>query len=410
MSTETTAVAASTDLAEITLHPRDVNRVLAGHPWIYEGLIAKISREPKDGDLVLVRDPRQRVLGTGIFNSQSRIRVRLISPERVQVDAAFFVERLQAALDLRKRYMPGASSFRVVNSESDMLSGLIIDKYEDVLVMQISSLAMEQYKHLILAALDQVLPSKAILERNDANARRFDGLPEVNGWAKGEAPGEIPVRLNGLEFPMTLPGGHKTGLYLDQQANYEKVSAFAKGAAVLDCFSFAGGFGIHAARGGAASVLMLDQSAEATELARRNAARNGFESVCAFETTNVFDWLKTQGSAAPHEKVVPRYDLIILDPPSFTRTRAAIPDALRGYKEIHLRALKLLKKGGVLATFCCSHHVDAVTFEEVILEAAFDARRMLRRVASFSQSPDHPIIPVISETEYLKGYAYEIVR
>jgi 23S rRNA (cytosine1962-C5)-methyltransferase len=178
----------------------------------------------------------------------------------------------------------------------------------------------------------------------------------------------------------------------------------------LDCFSFLGGFGLHAARAGAAHVHLLDQSADAIAAAIRNAAANGLAEKCSFEVVNVFDWLKANTAVKPHERVIPRFDLIVLDPPSFTRNRASVPNALRGYKEIHLRALKLLKPGGTLATFCCSHHVDTVTFQDVILSAAYDTRRVLRRVATYSQSPDHPVIPMIPETEYLKGFAFEVVR
>jgi 23S rRNA (cytosine1962-C5)-methyltransferase len=178
----------------------------------------------------------------------------------------------------------------------------------------------------------------------------------------------------------------------------------------LDCFTFLGGFALHAARAGASQVHALDQSADAIGASARNAERNGLAEKCSFAVANVFDWLKEQTKTRAHEKLVPRFDLIILDPPSFTRNRASIPDALRGYKEIHLRALKLLKPGGTLATFCCSHHIDALTFQRVILEAAFDARRILRRVAVYTQSLDHPIIPSIPETEYLKGFAFELAR
>ena len=181
-------------------------------------------------------------------------------------------------------------------------------------------------------------------------------------------------------------------------------------AQVLDGFCFQGGFGLHAARAGAAHVHFLDQSEETIATAKRLAGANGLAGQCSFEAVNVFDWLKAQTTVAPNEKVVPRFDLIVLDPPSFTRSRAAVPDALRGYKEIHLRALKLLKPDGVLATFCCSHHVDARLFQEVILAAAFDARRVLRRVATYAQSPDHPVLPAIPETEYLKGFAFEVAR
>jgi 23S rRNA (cytosine1962-C5)-methyltransferase len=309
---------------------------------------------------------------------------------------------------VRKRYLPEATSFRVVNAESDFLSGLIVDKYEDVLVLQISSLGMDRRKSQIVATLQKIFSPRAIVERSDAPSRKFEGLEESNGVLSGEFSGKCNVNLNGLKFETDLHEGHKTGMYLDQQANYEAVSHFARGGQVLDCFSFLGGFGLHAARSGAGHVHFLDQSAQAIEASKRNAEANGLAKKCSFETINVFDWLKAQTAVKPHEKVIPRFDLIILDPPSFTRNRASVPDALRGYKEIHLRALKLLKPGGVLATFCCSHHVSAELFQDSLLSAAYDTRKILRRVAIYAQSPDHPVIPMIPETEYLKGFAFEV--
>jgi 23S rRNA (cytosine1962-C5)-methyltransferase len=279
-----------------------------------------------------------------------------------------------------------------------------------VLVVQISALGMDKRKPQIVKALQKIFSPRAILERSDVASRKFEGLTESNGVLEGEFKGPMTIQLNGLKFETDLIEGHKTGLYLDQQANYEAVSHFAKGAQVLDCFSFLGGFGLHAARAGAVHVHMLDQSADAIAASKRNAEANGLADRCSFETTNVFDWLKAQTKTAPSEKLFPKFDLIILDPPSFTRNRASVPDALRGYKEIHLRALKLLKPGGTLATFCCSHHVDASLFQDTLLSAAYDAHKILRRVATYSQSPDHPIIPMIPETEYLKGFAYEVVR
>jgi 23S rRNA (cytosine1962-C5)-methyltransferase len=405
-------------LPTVLLKPGEADRVLAGHPWIYHGEILRLTRReggdpssgPADGELVQIKDHRQRLLGVGFFNSKSKINVRVLSPERVEISERFFEERIRAALAVRRRHLPAATSFRVVNAESDFLSGLIVDKYEDVLVVQITSLGMDRHKSMITAALQKIFLPRAILERGDMASRKYEGLPEANGLLAGELTGPISVVLNGLKFETDLAGGHKTGLYLDQQVNYQAVSQFAKGAQVLDCFSFLGGFGLHAARAGAAHVHLLDQSAEAITASQRNAAANGLADKCSFETVNVFDWLKTQTAVKPHEKVIPRFDLIVLDPPSFTRNRASVPDALRGYKEIHLRALKLLRPGGTLATFCCSHHVDAVTFQDVILSAAYDTRRIFRRVATYSQSPDHPIIPMIPETEYLKGFAFEIVR
>jgi 23S rRNA (cytosine1962-C5)-methyltransferase len=397
-------------LPTVLLKPGEADRVLAGHPWIYGGSTLRLTASANDGDLVQIKDHRQRFLGVGFYNSKSKINVRVLAPDRVEVTSKFFEEKIRTALALRKKHMPGATSFRVVNAESDFLSVLIIDKYEDVLVIQTSSLGMDQRKPLILSALKSIFRPRVIVERSESSFRKFEGLPDANGFLLGNLDGPIEIRLNDLKFEVDILGGHTTGLYLDQQVNYQKVAELVKGGNVLDCFSFLGGFGLHAARAGAMQVHLLDQSADAISAAKRNAGLNNVSAKCSFETVNVFDWLKAQTAVQPHEKVVPKFDAIILDPPSFTRSRSAIPDAMRGYKEIHLRALKLLKSGGTLATFCCSHHVDAEMFQAIILEAAFDARRILRRVATYSQSPDHPIIPSIPETEYLKGFAFEVVR
>jgi 23S rRNA (cytosine1962-C5)-methyltransferase len=397
-------------LSTVLLKPGEADRILAGHPWVYHGSVQRLTQPAGDGELVQIKDHRQRFLGVGFYNSKSKINVRVLAPERVEVDQAFFEERIRAALAVRQRHLPKASSFRVVNAESDALSGLMVDKYEDVLVVQTSSLGMDQRKAMILAALQGIFAPRAVVERNEASSRKFEGLPDANGILAGTLEGPVAINLNGLRFEVDVLGGHKTGLYLDQQVNYERVAELARGGQVLDCFSFLGGFGLHAARAGAAQVHLLDQSAEVIAAAMRNASANGLAEKCSAESVNVFDWLKAQTVTQPHEKIVPRWDLIVLDPPSFTRNRASVPDALRGYKEIHLRALKLLKTGGTLATFCCSHHVSAGLFQDTVLSAAFDARRILRRVATYAQSPDHPIIPMIPETEYLKGFAFEVVR
>ena len=398
-------------LSTVVLKPGEADRIVAGHPWIYAGAVWRLTSPANDGDVVQVKDSRQRFIGVGIYNSKSKIIVRILSPDRVEIDDAFFEERIRAALFIRQKHLPNATSFRVVNSESDFLSGLIVDKYEDVLVMQISALGMEKRKDKIVRVLQKVFSPRAVVERSESAYRKFEGMEEINGIIEGELPDKrIDIKLNGIQFSVDLIGGHKTGMYLDQQANYQKVADLVRGGQVLDCFSFLGGFALHAARAGAARVHGLDQSEDAVAAAEKNAAANNVADKCSFEVTNVFDWLKSQTTVAPNEKLIPKFDTIILDPPSFTRSRAAVPEALRGYKEIHLRALKLLKPGGTLATFCCSHHVDAVTYQDVILSAAYDARKVLRRVATYSQSPDHPIIPSIPETEYLKGYAFELVR
>ena len=403
----------STTLPTILLKPGEADRIIAGHPWIYRGSILRLTQPAEDGDIVQVKDHRQRFLGVGFFNSKSKINVRLLAGDRVEVDRDFFARRIQEASDARKRDLPTATSYRVVNSEGDFLSGLIVDKYEDVLVVQTASLGMDQRKAQIVGVLQGLFSSKAILERNDVASRQFEGLPDASGVLTGNAPERLDVRLNGLLFAAPLLSGHKTGLYLDQQVNYQLVAdriGRVTGAQVLDCFCFLGGFALHAARAGVAHVHGLDQSADAVESATRNAAANKLAERCSFEAANVFDWLRNQTRTGPNEKLLPRFDAIVLDPPSFTRNRASVDDALRGYKEIHLRAMKLLKRGGLLATFCCSHHVNQTLFQDVILAAAFDARRVLRRVATYQQGPDHPVIPSIPETEYLKGFAFEMVR
>jgi len=392
----------------VYLRPKETTRIVAGHPWVYNTQVSKIIGKPGDGSVVQVKDSKHRFLGLGFFNSTSKIQVRILTKEKEEINKDFFYTRIKAALEHRKRFFPRATSYRVVNAEGDFLSGLVVDKYEDVLVVQISSLGMEMRKSEIIQVLDSIFSPVSIIERNDISTRKLENLPETVGVLKGTAPDEIKIKINGLDFFVSPLRGHKTGCYLDQQENYSRTAYYATGGRVLDCFCFQGGFSIHAAKAGAIEVLGIDQSADALAIAEKNARANGVTDICRFECSNVFDWLKARTSVGPNEKLIPRFDLIILDPPSFTRTRSSLDDALRGYKEIHIRALKLLKRGGILATFCCSHHVDTMLFQDTIMAAAFDTRRILRRLESFSQSKDHPIIPAIPETEYLKGFAFEV--
>ncbi len=317
-------------LPTVLLKPGEADRVVAGHPWIYQGSVLRLTQPARDGELVQVKDHRQRFLGVGFFNSKSKIHVRMLAPARVTVDEAFFEQRIRAAIAIRNKHLPDATSFRVVNAEGDFLSGLVVDKYEDVLVLQTSSLGMDQRKPMIIGALQKILSPRAIIERNDISSRKFEGLPDANGVIAGQFDGGLSVQLNRLQFEVDLLGGQKTGLYLDQQVNYQRVAdliARSQDAQVLDCFSFAGGFALHAARAGAAHVHAIDQSEEAVAAGARNAAANGLAAKCSFEAANVFDWLKAQAIAKPHEKVIPRFDCVILDPPSFTRNRSAVPGA-----------------------------------------------------------------------------------
>src|SRR2546422_9176863 len=251
-------------LPTVLLKPGEADRVVAGHPWIYQSSILRLTQPAGDGELVQVKDHRQRLLGVGFYNSKSKIHVRMLAPERVTVDEAFFERRIRAALEVRKKHLPEATSFRVVNAESDFLSGLVVDKYEDVLVLQTSSLGMDQRKSMIIRALQRILSPRSIIERNDISSRKFEGLPDANGIIAGQFDGRLAVQLNRLQFEVDLPGGQKTGLYLDQQVNYQRVGgliARSPDAQVLDCFSFVGGVGVHAPRAGAGHGQGNDQSA-----------------------------------------------------------------------------------------------------------------------------------------------------
>ena len=400
----------------IVLRPGSADRVVAGHPWIYRGAILNTTHEPKDGEVVQVRDHRRRFLGIGLYNSQSKITVRVLSRTRQEIDTDFFFRRIKAAQTLRTKLLPNANSYRLVSAEGDELSGLIIDKYEDVCSVQISSLGMEQRKNQIYEALNQVCSPSAIVERKDFASRKAEGLETPDSSLKIAEPvgpvTEKTIKVNDLDFNVNFQSGHKTGFYLDQQVNYRLATDLIEkwdSKRILDCFTYQGGFAIHLAKLPNRSVLAIDQSDDAIAQARRNAEVNNVANPCEFKVANIFDWLKEAQNTTRPDSSDNKYDAIILDPPSFTRNRGSIGDALRGYKEIHLRALRLLKERGLLFSYCCSHHVDAGMFEEVIAQAAYDNRQCLRRVAVFHQSPDHPVIPTIPETEYLKGFAYELL-
>jgi 23S rRNA (cytosine1962-C5)-methyltransferase len=304
---------------------------------------------------------------------------------------------------LRSREAAGVdtSLCRLIWSESDGLPGVIVDRYGDHLVLQTLTLAMAQRQDLLIQALVQVLSPRSIVQRNEGNVRKAEGLDQVKGVVWGEQPDPFIVRHQGSAFHADLLEGQKTGLYLDQLDNYQHVARLAKGRRVLDCFTNQGGFAQASALAGAADVVAVDISDSAVALAEKNAAIAGAQ--VKFIAANCFDFLKQQESSGA------TYDLIILDPPSFTKTKASVKDAMRGYKEIHLRALKMLQPGGIMATFSCSHHVSRGEFHASIEDAAVDARKTLRRVTTYTQRPDHPILATIPETEYLTGYAYEVI-
>jgi len=372
-------------------------RLVAGHAWVYTGEIDSVSGDPADGGVVDIRDARKRFLGCGWFNRRSQITVRRFSTHKEDPDRAFFQRRIAAALQHRRRlgHDPAdpQAAFRVVSSEADLVPGLILDKYGDCLVLQTLTLGVDQRRDLVLAVVEDLLHPRAIVERNDVATRKLEGLLESRGVLRGQTDGKQVIRVGGptngsagapstgsgpdgapsqrpdgvgpdrkgeppgepipLEFEVNLLEDQKTGFYLDQQANQGLVARHAAGRRVLDCFSYHGGFALTAARAGAAGVESIEISEAAVARARRNAKRNALTGRLEFVCKNAFDVLKQYDTQ--HQ----RFDLVVLDPPSFTRNKQSVADAVRGYKEINLRALKLLPIGGLLATFSCSHHVPA---------------------------------------------------
>ncbi len=386
-------------MAGLVIKPR--SRIFHGHDWVYSSEVQKIFGDPKPGDVISLKDFRDRPLGSAIYNPDSQIVARRISRRKQELDAAFFDRRLRRALALRETMGFSDPVYRLVWSEADGLPGVVIDRYVDCFTLQTLTLAMDQRKGLIVAALIEVFGEITVIERNDSSIRKAEGLEPSTGVLAGSWNGPIEVVINGLRQDVDLLEGQKTGIYLDQLDNYAAAATYAGGKAVLDCFCNQGGFALHAARAGAASVLAIDISEGAVAATLANAARNGL-SVEAIEA-NVFDFLKEA------ETTGRKFDLVILDPPSFTKTRKAVSGAMRGYKEIHLRALKLLNPDGVLSTYCCSHHVSEQEFFDVIVDASVDAKRNLRLLATHSQRRDHPVLVTMPETKYLKGFTLQCV-
>jgi 23S rRNA (cytosine1962-C5)-methyltransferase len=385
-------------MANVIVRPRA--RVFHGHDWVHDNEVLKVTGKPEDGAVVGLKDQRDRFLGSAIYNSRSKIPARRFSRQRQDLDADFFRRRIAMASEYRDKLGLDPRARREIWSESDGLPGLILDRYNDCAVLQTLTLAMDQRKDLIADAIEELLKPVCIIERNDAPVRKAEGLELSTSILRGTAPGPMEVTLAGIKFGLELPGGQKTGLYLDQGDNYALVAQHAKGQRVLDCFSNQGGFALACALAGATDVTALDISADACAAIEANAQRNNVR--LHVTETNVFDWLKSATTRGD------QYDLIILDPPSFTRDRARLNDALRGYKEIHLRAAQLLGNGGLLATFCCSHHVSDTIFLDVIRDAMVDAKKTARLRASYTQRPDHPIILGLPESSYLKGHLLEM--
>ena len=381
-------------------------RIFHGHDWVYGTEVRAVFGNPQAGDVVLLKDQKDRYLGSAMYNPHSQIVARRFSRRKQDLDRDFFARRIGMAASLRERMLPGESLMRLVWSESDGLPGLIVDRYADVLVVQTLTMAMYLRLGLIRDILGDLFNPRSIIVRNDSPMLAAEGIEPETYVARGGQPEPFEAEARGIKFLVDLATGQKTGLYLDQLQNYGEVAKFARGRRVLDCFCNQGGFALACAKAGAASVTAVDISEDAIASVKKNAQLNGVKVDAIAE--NAFDFLKRE-SEAVRNGADPKWDLIILDPPSFTRNKKSLGGAMRGYKEIHLRAMQMLPVGGVLSTFCCSHHASAAIFKQTIADAAVDGHCTLRLVKSHGQSPDHPVLLNIPETEYLKGYTFEMV-
>lgn len=400
----------------VTVTPKAEAAILRGHPWVYDGEILSMDEIPENGSLADVRSRKGAYLGTGFFSEKSKIRVRLLSRNaNDRFDAAFWERKLRWAWEYRKTVMgpEDLDACRVVFGEADMFPGLTVDKFHDLLSVQVLSVGMEKVKDLLLPLLVHILredgqPVRGVFLRNDASLRDKEGLPQHKGWfpLPGETPPESPVTEiteNGVKYLVDVENGQKTGFFLDQKYNRRAVGRLAAGRTVLDCFTHTGSFALNAALGGAKHVTAVDVSASAVEMARANAERNGLGGIVDCVSANVFELLPAL------EKEPVKYDFIILDPPAFTKSRKTAANAMTGYKEINYRAMKLLPRGGYLATCSCSHFAEEEKFAAMLSSAARDAGVRLRQIEARQQSCDHPILWGVEETNYLKFYLFQVV-
>jgi len=383
----------------IVLKPRA--RILHGHDWVFASEVLKVFGKPQDGDVISLKDGRDHLIGSAIYNSKSQIVARRFSRRKQDLDLDFFKRRIAQAAEYRDRRDVDPRLRRVVWSESDGLPGVITDRYGDNFVLQTLTLAMDMRKELIANAILDLFGAVTIIERNDAPIRKAEKLDLHSAILRGDASPEVRIDINGVKFDTDLLHGQKTGFYLDQNQNYVIIGRLARERRVLDCFTNQGGFALACAHAGASEVTAVEENSENISAARGNAELNKL-SVNWVEQ-EVFQFLRSA------EKAERQFDLIILDPPSFTKAKSGLRDALRGYRELHLRAFKLLSKNGLLATFSCSHHVGEAAFVQTIVDALVDARRSARKLRKFEQALDHPVLPTLPETEYLKGFLLEMM-
>lgn len=374
-----------------------------GHPWIFNNEVDKIEGEASGGEIVSVFTHDRKFVGKGYINPRSQILVRLLTRDKhEEITDKFFLDRIRSCWEYRQK-LGYRENCRLVFGEADGLPQLIIDKFNDHFVIQTLALGMDAWKPAIVQALNNIFQPKGIYERNDVPVRELEGLPQQKGFLSAPFDTRIIINENGLQFHVDLENGQKTGYFLDQQDNRRAIRHIVQDAEVLGAFTYTGTFEIHAASYGAKSVLGLDISASAVQQANENAALNKLENVCRFETANAFDVLKQWAKEGR------QYDVVMLDPPAFTKSRETIQKAITGYKEINLRGMKLVRPGGFLVTSSCTNLVNADLFREIIDMAAKDARRKIRQVVFQAQSADHPIIWNLENTQYLKFLIIQVM-
>lgn len=382
------------------LKPTRERRVEQGHPWVFRSDIDRVEKTANPGDVVDLHAARGKFLGRAYYNPASMITLRMLTREDEAIDRDFFYRRVQRAYDYRKAFCD-INSCRLIYGESDFLPALIVDKFADVCVMQSLALGIDRYKDILCDAIMDITGCRGIYQRDDVPVRELEGLPLETGFLRGTFDTTVEMRENGIRFLVDVAHGQKTGFFLDQKENRASLAPIVRGKQVLDCFTHTGSFALHAAKFGAEHVTGVDISEDACAIARKNAALNELVNV-DFVAENAFDLLRR----CYDEKT--RYDVIILDPPAFTKTRQAIEGALRGYKEINLRAMKILPPGGFLVTCSCSQHVSEQAFTEMLLGAARDAHRQVRIVEERTQGKDHPILLGAPETRYLKFFVLQV--
>lgn len=388
-------------MTKLYLRKKIAPRIANGHPWIYGNEVDRIDGEVNGGDIVEVYYGDGKLAGRGYINPKSQIMVRLLTRKAETIDADFFHRRLLEAWEYRKK-IGYTENCRLVFGEADQLPALIIDKFNDYFVIQTLSLGMDRWKDAIVQSLITIFSPKGIYERNDVPVRELEGLPQQKGFLSAPFDTQVMIRENGLKFMVDVENGQKTGYFLDQQDNRRVIQHIVKDAEVLGVFTYTGTFEIHAAHYGAKSVLGLDISESAVAQANRNAALNGLENICHFEAVNAFDVLKQWGKEGR------LYDVVMLDPPAFTKSRSNIDKALTGYKEINLRGMKLVRNGGFLVSSSCTNLVSPEQFLQTIEQAAKDARKKIRQVTFQAQACDHPIIWGMENTNYLKFLIVEV--